>query len=50
MSEKHLSVEKKINSLISLYKKNLLDEALAEAKIYLVNILIILQFIILWYY
>ena len=33
MIDKTLSVEKKINSLISLYKKDLLDEALAEAKV-----------------
>ena len=33
MIDKALSVEKKINSLISLYKKDLLDEALTEAKV-----------------
>ena len=33
MVDKPSSVEKKINSLISLYKKDLLDEALAEAKV-----------------
>ena len=33
MIDKTLTVEKKINSLISLYKKDLLDEALTEAKV-----------------